>query len=232
MTLPINQNWGHTIRTLIYTAIFLAIPIFGKILNAYVIENSLYVNENVDHSNIRTILIIIEDRDSLVIQPTEPEIRILIQDWIPPEDELLNMLNFKWADGNDLDISEWENYFLENGYNVVDRNYVDEILEEQSITLLGLNDQFENAEIAGADAILVINKLSISSNLDGAAGYEKWRLRLIATDSGEIIMSASFFSMFGRNSPDDEMLSHHESFNEWKSNLIRKYKSRVAEMSD
>lgn len=205
---------------------------FYQITSIYAaeLENTLYVNEKLDHNKIKTIFITVEDRDSLVLKPSDPEIRILIQDWIPPKEKLLDILNFKWADSDNMNISEWENSFLKNGYNVIDRSHINKILREQEISLAGFNDKFECAKLASADAIFIINKLSISSNDTFPVGYEKWTIKLISVESSEIIMSSSFFSMFGKNSPEDEMIKHVYSFDNWKKNIIQQYKKEVMKM--
>ncbi|WP_457556425.1 hypothetical protein [Candidatus Harpocratesius sp.] len=118
----------------------------------------------------------------------------------------------------------WIGQFLSNGYNVVDRNSLDYILEEKKLILSGLTANDDIKDLINADAIFIYNKIA---NYSDSIWNEVINCKLIFVSTGEIIFTSKYQSILLQDESVGDFLLN---IIKYKNSVIPYYRSKTSDL--
>lgn len=191
------ENYKYKIRMSIIYIAILSIPLFSQ----EVIQNGdLIVNIRADHNSIRSIFVV---ANSMFIT---------------------NRGTMDYSD----DIRRiWERNLLKSGYDVITRDEMEHIIQEQSLTLSGLIEEdqaIKIGKIVGADAVLFIEDSGILYVISDSLfqSPKDIKTKLLSISTGQILFISDYYCW------DSLDFNEEKKLWDWVNNLFVQYKIKVS----
>lgn len=126
--------------------------------------------------------------------------------------------------------TEWEKRILKSGFDLVTRNKIEAIVNEQALQLSGLTDNdkiYKVGKIVGADAVLFVEDYII----DEFSSMWQYEIQLVAVNTTQVLFISNF-TAFMTHAEHLKLLNEndYELLQEWFGTILDIYKNKAKKL--